>query len=455
MSTSQGSRRAAPASGPGRLSLGLAAGVPVLALLGALLVNGDPVPPPGASAPTEASLTRLQLPCPSDPDGRIGVGSVEAAAPGAVEVRRGGTRKQVRIRPGAVTWVGETGPAVVDGRQALAPGLLATRVDEEDGAAVACPEPRPDTWFTGVGAASIHSSTLQLVNPDAGPAVVDVTVFSPVGPTEVDDLRGITVPGGTTTTVDLSGTVPTRSELALHVRVSRGRVGVFLDDSFQRTSTTRDWLASQQEPTLSTVVVGVPVGSGTHSLVLANPGEAEALVEVRIIGERSTFAPAGWAEMSIPPGSVAVRNLDEIFGKVEGNDSIGVLVTSTLPLTASVRSLQPSGLTSAPGLTLFTRAGLVLPRGEAELFVAAPDLAGSAEVTAYDASGRRLATKRIAAKKLTGARIDLPRNAAFVTVTSETGLYGVVRVDTGPGLVTLPLVDAQVRRLIPAVRPVP
>jgi hypothetical protein len=67
----------------------------------------------------------------------------------------------------------------------------------------ACVEPEPEAWFTGVGAGPEHSSVLELVNPDKGPAVADVTVLTPTGVADVSALRGIRVPGASSLTFDL------------------------------------------------------------------------------------------------------------------------------------------------------------------------------------------------------------------------------------------------------------
>jgi len=451
--TPGGRRAAAPVARPRPTSLILAVAVPVVWLVAALLVNGEQVPPPVGSAPAEASLTSLQLPCPAAARGEIGVGTVQQDASGGVSVHLGGSHRSAKVASDRVTWLQEPAAMVVDGRQGMAPGLIVTRTDLQHGAAVACHEPRPDTWFTGVGAASIHSSTLQLVNPDTGPAIADVTIFSSHGVLDVRDLRGLTVPGGTVATIDLSEQAPSRSELAIHVAVARGRLGASLRDSFTERTSTSDWISPQFAPSLSNTIVGVAGGTGVRTLVVANPSDSEARVQVRVIGPRSTFAPEGFDEISVPPQSVFIRNVDSIIGTSSTRDAIGLLVTSTEPVTAAVRSLVQSELSSAVAVDPFTNAGLVVPDGQATLMVAAPDQAGSAEVTAYSAGGKKLLDQRIAARKLTGATLDLPDHTAFVLVSSSSDtLHGAVRVDTSHGVVTLPLEDAVTSGLIPAVR---
>ena len=438
--------------GPVPVSLILAVVVPLLALVAALLVNGDQVAPPEAAATTEAPLTSLQLPCPSGRD-EIGIGSVQPDADGGVSLHLGGSHRSAKVTSNSVTWIGEPTATVVDGRQGMAPGLVATRTDEREGAAVACHAPRPDTWFTGVGAASIHASTLQLINPDSGPAIADITILSTHGVIEVRDLRGLTVPGGTVATINLSEKVPSRSELAVHVAVARGRLGVSLLDSFTERTSTSEWISPQFTPSLSNTIVGVASGSGTRTLVVANPSDNEARVQVRVIGSRSTFAPEGFDEISVPPQSVVIRNVDAIIGTAQTKDAVGLLVTSTQAVTASVRSLVDDELSSAVAVEAFTMAGLVVPSGKATLMVAAPDQAGSAQVTAYSPGGRTLLDQRIAAKKLTGFTLALPHGTAYVLVRSATAtLHGAIRVEMSRGVVTLPLQDAVMSGLIPAVR---
>jgi hypothetical protein len=431
----------------------LAVVVPVLTLLAALLVNGNPVPAPASTASTEAPLTSLQLPCPSASGSQIGLGTVQPDASGGISLHLGGSQRAAKVASNRVTWVSEPGAIVADGRQGMAPGLLATRTDERHAAAVICHSPRPDTWFTGVGAASIHSSTLQLINPDSGPAIADVTLFSTHRVIDVPDLRGLTVPGGTVRTINLSETAPARSELAVHVAVARGRLGVSLLDSFTERTSTRDWISPQFEPSQVNTIVGVARGSGTRTLVVANPTDDEALVEVKVIGAQSTFAPEGFDEISVPPQSVYVRNVDSIIGTAQTQDAVGLLVTSSQPVTASVRSLVDDELSSAVAAPVFTTAGLVVPDGLATLVVAAPDEAGSAQVVAYSAGGKQLLDSRIAAKKLTGAKLALPAHTAYVVVTSETAtLHGAVRIESSRGVITLPLEDVVTSGLIPAVR---
>ena len=63
--------------------------------------------------------------------------------------------------------------------------------------------PRRVAWFTGVGSGAGHTSVLELVNPDSGTAIADVTVYGRSGVVDADELRGVSVPGGTSVRLDL------------------------------------------------------------------------------------------------------------------------------------------------------------------------------------------------------------------------------------------------------------
>ncbi len=452
--TSSGRRMAAPAEArTGRTALVLAVVVPLLTLGAAALAVDESAPTPGGSPPTETGLTSLQVVCPESPAGTLGVAS--ARADGDVVLRLGAKRGKVTLTQDATTVVSDRDPAtVVDGRGDMAPGLVATRSDARDTAAVACQPPQPDYWFTGVGASSVHSSSLQLVNPDSGPAIADIEVYGHDGLLDVSALRGITVPGGTATTIDLAEAAPNRRELAVHVNVARGRLGAALLDRVSSRRTTTDWLPAQSAPATENVLLGLATGAGGRSLVVANPSPDQARVQLKIVGSSSTFTALGLEDLSVPPESVVSVDVGPALRKAGAKEEVGLQVSSSVPVTSSLRSSAGGDLTrTAPSAPIDT-AALVVPAGRSTLVLAAPNASGSATVTAYDADGGVLVEKRLAPKRLTDVALDLPRATSLVVVSTErASLLGAVRVVTDRGVVTLPLTALVVNGLVPSVRP--
>ena len=69
--------------------------------------------------------------------------------------------------------------------------------------------------------------------------------------------------------------------------------------------TYADWLAPQAAPATSTVLLGLAKGRGERQLVVANPSDDQARVQVKVIGSDSTFAALGLGRALHPAGLCA------------------------------------------------------------------------------------------------------------------------------------------------------
>ena len=450
---------------PSQKALAVTLGVPLLTLAAMGVTSGSPTQPPAAVPPETTSLTTLQVVCPAPiaTGGHVLLTSAKAAKSAGVQLRLGAHRQTAALGRFRTTTTGPTTAIVIDARGQLAPGLVATRVNDPQGAASECTAPLPEYWFTGVGAGSIHASRLELVNPDSGPAIADIEVLGGDGLVDVPDVRGVTVPGGSATTIDFAKVAPDRHELTLHVSVVRGRLGATMTDLYVARSTWHDWLAPQPAPSTSNVLLGLAKGGGQRQLVLSNPTENEVRAELRVIGAGSTFVPSGFQEISVPPESTVVKDVSQIVGTALAKEESGLLITGpdedgipdtppTTMLTASLRSIAGEDLSHAVAVPPVHEAGVIVPSGKATLVLAAADATGTASVTSYAADGKQVATKRVEIKKLTCLAVALPEVAKFVVVKAERApLSGAVRVESTKGVVTLPLTDLIVDALVPHV----
>ena len=327
MSQNRGRRAALPP--PERVARGLRARLNLTAVLavvlpaltvGALaLVRPADVDEP-SHPPRETELNLAILTCPSSiGDGREVLVASATGRAGEVELSQSGAASTTTVDvPADLPATADAGPARRDrprhGRDGARAGGLATGRRARPPSS--CRPPESDQWFTALGAAARHTSVIELVNPDPGPAVADITVIGPRGPVDAPSLRGITVPGGRSIRLDLAREIPLRGELAAHVEVSRGRLGVHATDSFDelgRGDAGVDWLPAQQ-PGEDLLLLGLPSGTGTRSLVLANAGDDEARAVVRVVTEDSTFRPEGLEDVRVPPGSVTRVPLSAILG---------------------------------------------------------------------------------------------------------------------------------------------
>lgn len=428
--------------------------LPALLVLSALLLRPE-VPPRGTAAPEETPLTSATVICPGGPEGvLVASGSGER---GDVQVRQGERVGEVRVAPDRPSEVDTgTGPVVVRAEGTLAPGLLAGRF--AGSAARECRPPAYDEWFTGVGAGAEHTSVLELTNPDAGPAVVDVTVHGRRGVVEATDLRGIAVPGHGTVRFDLARTVPRRDELALHVVVNRGRASASVLDRFDpigRGPRTEDHLPAQAEPSRDNLLLGLPAGPGPRVLLLANPGEVETRAAIRLVTPESVFEAVDTEEVVVPPGGVQRVPVARILRGGTAKDALGLLVESGEPVTATLRSLAGGDLTTTvPGIPVAEPTEVLVPTGEKELLLGGARAEGEVTVVARDARGKVLAEERVPVAPDRGQQLELPEEAVLVAVDpGGVAVSGAVLASGDGGATVLRLRPLERSGLVADVRP--
>jgi hypothetical protein len=431
----------------------MAVGLPLLVLVTALLVRPGDVEREG-SAPEETPLTSATVICPSGAAGMTIANDSEAT--GAVNVRQGGNEGETTLGPHRVTEV-PAGPApvVVTADGDLAPGLLAGR----SGSPLVAPDCGPpafDEWFTGVGAGAKHSSVLELVNPDEGPAIVDTLVYGRSGLVDAQVLRGVAVPGRSVVRIDLAQELPRRDELALHVTTTRGRVSAAVLDQYDelggRGSAT-DYLPSQSEPTTSNLLLGLPEGSGRRILLLANPAETETRASVKVITKKSVFAAVGSDDVLLPPQSVTKVSIAPLLRGRNAADALGLVVESGSPVTATARLFINRDLSHAVAPEPLTETSLVVPSGAKQLLLGGATGAGVVRVVSRDAAGEILADKRLDVVANRGGTLSLPQKAVLVSVSTNGVTVSGAVLATGDGAAVLRLQPLQRSGLVAHVRP--
>jgi hypothetical protein len=445
------------------LVTGLAVLLPLLTV-GFLALVQQPPERDTTQPPSLTRLTGVTLVCPAaQPGSPDAVVSTASGASGDLTVISDGRSGLVQVSTGATTPLPDTGSVVVKGADELAPGLLGLRSGTAPLSAQGCSVPTSDQWFTGIGARADHDSVIELVNPDAGSANVDVTLFG-TQPISNRRLRGLTVPGHKTLTLDLGQLIPRRPLLSAHVQVTRGRLGVHVLDQqtdLARHRTQREWMPAQSVPTTSLTMLGLPTGTGTRTLQLANPGEDVVRAQLKVVTGDTSFVPKGVDTVSIPPGSTTEVSLTQELGKALGDGALGVSVEADGPVTASLlTSLEADRVLTVPDDEVAHEAATLLPvasgkgatpvRGQVLLTA---DAAGSATVTAYDASGKKLLDKRVGLQQGHTATLTLPEGASFLRVVPQgTPVRGSVLV-TGDGASVLPLHELLTQGLVPQISP--
>ena len=483
MSTSgAGARRRAASRRTVGPDSSLLAGLVLVLLAGVAVVLTMPAQGTGAGDPdgrraTGAYVDHTTVVCPDEdsrPGARGGTTSVRfglAPAQGDVRPADGGTVRQGPVasapgRPldlprGELAEVPAAGGPVAEADGGAAAGLFGARSDARDRtlAVASCVTPRAQWWFTGAGAGLDHTSVLLLANVDPGPAVVDLRVLGPDGEVDTVATTGITIAPHTVHRVELADIAPQTDEVAISVHANRGRVAAQVTDGYRRRTTGpsgREWLAGTELPSRTLRVAGLPARSRTSTLVVGNPSELEAVVELRIAGRSGTFAPSGLEPVTVPPGAVRTLELEDLLPRRE---AVALRLRSRVPVVASVRAVSVLDHAYAvPVSPLVGAAAAVLPAGtDRSVQLTAGAVPAQVSVTSWTANGEQVDDEQLSIDPTATRAWSPGRRADYVVVTPGTGpdsgtVHGAV-VYEGEGLATAPLTALPLRVVRPDVRP--
>ena len=272
-------------------------------------------PPGGAGRPGRRGLPRPGRPT-TTTETRVSVGGPRrrrpARAPGA---SRAGAAARAGRRPAARSTVEapgirrppwpppDQGPLVARGhrrgrRPASPPGCSPAAPSTRCAVSRAprARSPGTDFWFVGSGAVVGQRGRVYLTNPEAAPAVVDVTLYGPDGPIDAPAGRGVPVAAGTQEVRLLDALAPGITRFAVHVHVRSGRVAAAVRDQQLDGLTPRgaDWLPVGR-------AAGPPPGAarassparGSGACRSSRPATSDAIVKLRLVTESGSFAPAG------------------------------------------------------------------------------------------------------------------------------------------------------------------
>lgn len=439
----------------------------------------DRDPAPGATA-TGSVVDRSVLACPdtsglaadgagSETTVRAGLAPVRSALPDGGSLPDSGTLRvgeagqdggeQSLARGELVELAAEPGP-VLDGVGAAAAGLFGYRVDRTPAttALARCVAPRGSWWFAGAGAGLDHGSDLVLTNVDPGPAVVDVRVYGPDGPVDAVGTRGIPIAPGETRTIAMTDVAPQTEELLVEVAADRGRVSAALVDRYAAEAGDDpglEWLPGTDRPSRLVRLAGAPARARTRTLLVGNPSDRQALVQVRLAGAGGTFSPQGLAEVSVAPGSVASVDLT---GVLPTGEPVAVVVAARVPVVATLRSVGPRDTAYAGAVDALTAPAAVpvLPGAGASVQLTAGGRAAVARVIGYTREGEQTGSDRLQVDATATASWQPEPDTAYVVVERVSGaLFGAVAYAGTGVLAQTPLVPVPLTEVTPPVLPGP
>ena len=410
--------------------------------------------------PTRTALTHAAVVCPAS--SRASRVTVVAAADGSVAALAAGKGKPAAPvtveadRPASVSGLGGDA-GILTGSGPTAPGLVAGRSTVKPLTATDCPVTSSDEWFTGVGAGATHDSVLEVVNPEEGPAVVDVDVLGSTGAVPASALAGIEVAGDSSESFDLGKLIPSNSTLALHARVERGQVAMSVTDeqlSLTGGKPVAEWMPGQSAPARKVTLLGLPSGGDSRQLVIANPGQDELSGTVKLVTSDAVLTPSGAPTFDVGPESVATVRLDGMLRRKIAKGALGVEVDGNHAMTATLRTTVGGDLAiSAPGDEVGGETSVVVPQGPKQVVFGDATVVGGVTVTAIDARGRTLTTRRVALTPRQGESVSVPAKAVLLRIVPRGGDVRGAVVVTGHGAAVVPIRPLQRSGLVPGVRP--
>jgi len=318
-----------------------------------------------------------------------------------------------------------------------------------------CPEARARWWFVGAGAAAVtHDTVLTITNPRVGQAVLDIDVLGPNGPVSSPGLHGLTVGPHSTTVLDLAKVAPTVGELGVSVVAARGLVAVSAADRFAPGvvgKAVQEWLPGQPVPSRSVIMAGFPPRPDSATLVVANPGQVEAVVSVEAVGATGTFAPQQDATLTVPPGSTATASIRSVFD----GGALAIRVTSPQPVATTVRTVTGGDVAFATGVRPISGStAFAVPGGAVRLVLSSVGPASSMTVTAFGAKGQQVLDRTVAVPEAASVATSLPAATRYVrlTATSPDAVVGF-SLTAPDGVVTAAVNPALGSVLRPVVKP--
>ena len=219
------------------------------------------------------------------------------------------------------------GAVVADQSRLIAAGVLRSLFSAP------CLQPATDWWITGADGRVGYSDTLVLANPGSTVVNLTVSVWAAKGPIEPPKLQSFSIEPKSAQLLPVSSYAPDGAFLTLHVHANSGRlVSEVLDRRVSGISPAGlDWIPPTQPPATELVVPGYLGGPGARHLVLADPGDQDATVTLRLATPSGNFAPAGHQTVVVRAGHAADVDLTSSLASSPG----AVLIHSDQPVTAA------------------------------------------------------------------------------------------------------------------------
>lgn len=249
---------------------------------------------------------------------------------GVVEFRTGGSGA-VTVPAADADAVGVAGGLIEMPSETTAAGVVTTGPGSRT-AEICADTPTARTFISGGSTISGSMFEIQLINPYAGEASVDLNVSSDAGVESSDRFNAVVVPPLSTINVDLTQIIPGRQAIAAEIETTRGSVLAYGRQTIDGRSALWRAVAPAQGWWLP-----VPPGGETKQMRIANPESAEVEYQVDLYG------PDGFVE-GYDTGVIDARGSVTVPLAAITADEAAVSVITSGPVVPLLWIDSPQGL---------------------------------------------------------------------------------------------------------------
>jgi hypothetical protein len=283
-----------------------------------------PVRVAAAAAPLRALTGSKPAPAP----GKLSLSRMPSGALGAPVTARGATLSADQATAAGV---------LVSGTESMAAGVAAAQSwlvpsgDLRSLGGAACGQPGAEFWILAGGGDPGRQERLVLTNPGGNPVTVDATLHGADGAVSSPNGKGILVPAHGRTAFLLDSISGDLASPVVHLVAEGGVVGAVVNDSWldgTRAAGSDDAVPTAL-PSRDQVIPAVSV-TGRSVLRVAVPGNAEAVVQARVLTAQGARALPGGGVIRINGG--AVRDID--LSKLPPSN-VGIQVRADVPVVAA------------------------------------------------------------------------------------------------------------------------
>ena len=294
-------------------------------------VPGREIPPISICPLVEGGGRSTSVAILSSINGEGRISSFAAGAEtGALDFRTGATGSVV-LPASEFGALGESGGLIELPSETTASGVIIS--GEASLAAESCADtPTVQSFIAGGSTASGASFVVQLLNPYAGEAIVDVTVSTEAGLESDERFDAVIVPALSTRTLDLAEMIPGRETIAVELETVRGSVLAV----GRQTTEGQMALWRAVEPGQDWWLP-VPRGAARKDLLIGSPAGEDVEFQIDLYG------PDGFTE-ALQSGTVPARGQARVDLAAISEEAVGLRVITSGPVVPTLWIDSGAGL---------------------------------------------------------------------------------------------------------------